>query len=273
MIRAIAIAVFVLLPVYASDIVYAGGGAFTQIADGNGTQTTIMLVNLDNVPATYTLNFYDDNGAALPLSTTANQTPSSQLTGTLAVGGSTIIQTNGGGTTSVTGWGLLLTGTNQATGNRFTIGGTAVFGLALPGNPLVEASVPLDTGADTTWVIPFDHTTSAAGVAIANSWQSTPITVNVTAYDQNGTSLFAAPKTIQLKGGGHTSFMLTNYAELTGQKGIVVFAGPNSSTGGITDPNNPSGWINVLGLRATNSTLTSIIPLVPCNYNGTNCTN
>lgn len=265
MIRAIAIAAFVVLPVYASDIVYAGGGAFTQIADGNGTHTTITLVNLDSVPATYTLNFYDDNGVALPLSTTASQTPSSQLTGTLAVGGSTIIQTNG--TTSVTGWGLLLTGKNQATGSSFTIGGTVVFGLALPGNPLVEASVPLDTGADTTWVIPFDHTSSAAGVAVANSWQSTPITVNVTAYDQNGTPLFAAPKTIQLKGGGHTSFMLTNYTELNMQKGIVVFTGVPS------DQNNASGWINVLGLRATPTTLTSIIPLVPCNSNGTNCTN
>lgn len=266
MIRAIAIAALVVLPVYASDIVYAGGGAFTQIEDGNATQTTITLVNLDSVAASYTLYFYDDNGSPLNLSTTAGIGPS--LKGSLPVNGSTTIQTNGGGTTALTGWGLLLTDTNTATGNKFTIGGSVVFGQPLSGISLVEASVPLDTGADTIWAVPFDQTgTTVAGVAVANSWQNTPITVNVTAYDQNGTSLFAAPKTIQLKGNGHTSFLLTNYTELTGQKGIVVFTGVPS------DQNNAQGWINVLGLRATPVTLTSIIPLVPCNYNGSNCTN
>lgn len=266
MIRSIAIAAFILLPVYASDIVYPGGGAFTQIEDGAGTQTTITLVNLDSAAASYTLYFFDDNGNPLNLSTTAGAGTS--LQGNLPIDGSTTIQTNGGGATILSGWGLLIPGKNSA-GNYFTIGGTAVFAQPLPGNPLVEASVPLDTGADTIWVIPFDQTgTTLAGVAVANSWQNTPITVSVSAFGQDGTALFAAPKTIQLAGNGHTSFLLTNYTELTGQKGIVVFTGVPSG-----NANNTSGWINVLGLRATPTTLTSIIPLVPCLSNGTNCTN
>lgn len=268
MIRSIAIAALFLLPVYASDIVYPGGGAFTQIEDGGGTQTTITIVNLDSVAASYTLSFFADDGTPLTLSTTAGV--GNTFSNTLPFMGSTTIQTNGGGATVLSGWGLLLTGKNNATGNQFQIGGTAVFGQPLPGLSRVEASVPLDTGADTTWVFPFDHTNgTVGGVAIANSWQKTPITVSVTAYDQNGTALFAAPKTIQLNGNGHTSFLLTNYTELAERKGIVVFSGPNPGT----DSSNASGWINVLGLRATPTTLTSVIPLVPCNSNGTNCTN
>lgn len=266
MIRSIAIAALFSLPMYASDIVYPGGGAFTQIEDGGGTQTTFTIVNLDSVAASYTLYFFDDNGNPLTVSTTAGT--GSNLPGTLPVRGSITIQTNGGGATALTGWALLLSGTNTATNSQFQIGGTAVFGQPLPGISRVEASVPLDTGADTTWVIPFDNTNATlGGVAIANSWQKTPITVNVTAYDQNGTSLFAAPKPIQLNGNGHTSFLLTNYTELANQKGVVIFTGVPS------DQNNAQGWINVLGLRATPTTLTSIIPLVPCNSNGTNCTN
>ena len=72
----------------ASDLVYPGGGVLAEIADGGGIQTTITLVNLDSLPAPYTLKFYDDNGNPLTLGTTAGA-PSSQLTGILSSGRST----------------------------------------------------------------------------------------------------------------------------------------------------------------------------------------
>jgi hypothetical protein len=59
-----------------------------EIADGGGIQTTLTLVNLDSLPAPYTLTFYDDNGNPLTLSTAAGP-PSSQLTGILGSGAST----------------------------------------------------------------------------------------------------------------------------------------------------------------------------------------
>ena len=54
-----------------------------EIADGGGTQTTITLVNLDSLPAPYTLTFYNDNGNRLP-SAPPRGPPSSQLTGILS---------------------------------------------------------------------------------------------------------------------------------------------------------------------------------------------
>ena len=65
-----------------------GGGVLAEIAGGGGIQTTITLVNLESLPAPYTLTFYDDNGNPLTLGTTAGA-PSSQLTGILSSGRST----------------------------------------------------------------------------------------------------------------------------------------------------------------------------------------
>lgn len=84
-------------------------------------------------------------------------------------GASTIIKTNGAASTTSQGWALRETG----------YVGSAVFPLWLPGNPLADASIPLDTGSDTLFAIPFDHTTAVTGVALTNTYQSTPLTVNV----------------------------------------------------------------------------------------------
>lgn len=118
------------LPARASDLVYPGGGALAEIVDGGGFQTTITLVNLDSLPAPYTLKFYDDNGNPLTLSTTAGS-PSTQLTGTLSSGGSTVIKTNGGASTSTGGWALLQTTFSQDSAGLYhnTVGGSAIIGL------------------------------------------------------------------------------------------------------------------------------------------------
>lgn len=100
-------------------------------------------------------------------------------------GASTIIKTNGAASTTSQGWALLETGYVQDSAGyyHYTIAGSAVFPLWLPGNPLADASIPLDTGSDTLFAIqfaiPFDHTTGVTGVALTNTYQSTPLTVNV----------------------------------------------------------------------------------------------
>ncbi len=226
-----------LAPARAADIVYAGGGALSQVVDGGGTRTTITLVNLDGSAAPYTLYFYDDNGNPLTLSTTAGSA-ASVLAGTLSANASAIIQTNGGGTAVLEGWALLVTNN--------TIAGSAVFGIVLSSG-FVEASCPLDTGQDYQFGLPFDHTNSVTGVAIANAWLPTALSVTVTVYDLNGNRILA--DVFSLPGSGHTSFMLTDrYPQLNGVRGFIVFTG--------------SYYMNVLGLRATDTTFTSITPIV-----------
>jgi hypothetical protein len=229
------------LPALASDIVYAGGGALAQIVDGGGTKTTITLINLDPTPASYTLYFYDDNGNPLPLVTTANPTAgvaTDTLYGTLAAHGSAIIKTAGSSGLTVAGWALLITNN--------TVAGSAVFGLPLNGG-FAEASCPLDTGADTEFGLPFDSTTAVTGVALANSWLSTPLSVSVIVYDMNGNQILT--DNITLPGNGHTSFLLTSrYPQLANRQGFAIFTG--------------SYYMNILGLRATTSTFTSVTPIV-----------
>jgi len=234
-------AVSVFRPAYASDIVYAGGGALAQIVDGGGTKTTITLINLDPTPANYTLYFYDDNGKPLPLVTSAGSpsgSASTALYGMLAPRGSAIIQTLGDSSATVEGWALLITDN--------TVAGSAVFGLPMNGQ-FVEASCPLDTGADTQFGLPFDSTTAVTGVALANSWLNTPLTVGVTVYDMSGNQILT--DSLTLPGNGHTAFLLTTrYPQVAKQQGFVIFTG--------------SYFMNVLGLRATGNTYTSVTPIV-----------
>ena len=61
---------------------------------GAGWRTTITLVNLDTVPASYTLRFYSNEGTlALPFDGETGRLES--LSGTIAVGGSRTITTTG----------------------------------------------------------------------------------------------------------------------------------------------------------------------------------
>jgi hypothetical protein len=258
--RAVA-AFLILVPAHASDIVNPGGGTLAEIMDGSGTNSIITLVNLQSAAASYTLSFFDDNGAPLPFSTTAGV--GSAISGTLPALGSTIIQTNGGSRSITAGYATLSTSTSVQ------IAGSVVFGLTLSNGIFAQASVPLDTGEDSIFGLPFDETGDAAsaqtGVALANSsldGQYQPLGVGETAliqvsfFDQNGyqTSL----GTITLPFGSHTAFMLdTKYPQLVGQKGTVLFVGADAS--------NYFYYIRVLGIHATPTTYTSITPLVPCN--------
>lgn len=270
------IPVFIFAPsARAADMVYPGGGVLTQVADGGGTTTTITLVNVDSLPAPYSLAFYGDDGNPITFQTTAGPT-SAPLTGTLNPNSSVIIQTNGGSSTTAQGWALLLTGQGGATttdtsGNvHYAIAGSAVFSLVLQANPVADAQVPLDTGFDTIFELPFDYTTAAMGVAIANADSNNQMTVNVKAYDLSGNPITLATTSLVLPGLGHTAFMLTSkFPELNGKRGTVIFSGTPTA-------DNQNGYINVLGLRANlpGTSLSTVTPIVPCNYNTQlGCTN
>jgi hypothetical protein len=231
---------------HASDWTQPGGGVFAQIMDQGGARTTFTLVNLDATPAPYMLNFYKDDGTPLTLITTAGTT--SSVTGSIPVNGSVEFATSGPATSPlVQGYAVLVT--------TSTIAGSAVFGLPI-GTGFFESTCPLDTGQDFEFGIPFNHTVAGTvvGVALANSYGYAPLNLAVTAYDQSGNQLVKT--TISMAAGAHQAFLLnTQFAALAGKRGTVWLSGTDAS-------GNPA-YFNVLGVRATNTTYTSIVPIVP----------
>ena len=257
----------------AAELVVPGGGVLTHIVDGGGARTTITLVNVDSLPSPYTLAFFGNDGSPATFQTTAGPT-STPLSGTLNPSASLIIRTNGGAGTMTEGWALLLTGQNGKTMTdangavHYSVGASAVFSLVLPGNPVAEATVPMETLFTAQFELPFDYTTGATGVAIANAVSNNPLTLNVTAYDLSGNPIPLATSSLQLPRAGHTSFMLTEkFPELTGKQGTVVFSGVGNS-------DNPNGYSSLLGLRVNlaNTSLSTVTPLSPCNQNAGKCT-
>lgn len=234
--------------VQASDWTEAGGGVFAQIMDQGGARTTFTLVNLDATPAPYTLNFYKDDGTPLTLTTTAGTTAS--MTGSIPVNGSVEFATSGPATSPlVQGYAVLVT-TN-------TIAGSAVFGLPI-GTGFFESTCPLDTGQDFEFGIPFDHTVAGTvvGVALANSYGYSPLNLTVNAYDQSGNQLVKT--TMTMPANAHQAFLLTTqFPALAGKRGTIFFSS--------VDAAGNQYYFNVLGVRATTNTYTSIVPIVPAN--------
>jgi hypothetical protein len=264
------------VPAHASDVVYPGGGTLAQVVDGGGTYSIITLTNLDTVTASYTLYFIGDNGVGTFFSTTASSGPAAILSGSLPVGGSTIIQTNGGGGTIQQGYAAIIT--------NYQIGGSVVFGLPLANLPLAEASCPMDTGFDYIIGIPFDQTTASYGVALANSfgdgqYQSAggnTANLSIAFYDQNGVNFYST--NMQLPYLQHTAFMLNNqFPQTAGKMGTMVITSMDTSAGAVSvcGTGGCPYAVKALGLRANaaGTTFTSVSPLIPCNYNGSYCTN
>ncbi|MBS1833782.1 MAG: hypothetical protein JST65_13775, partial [Acidobacteria bacterium] len=108
----------------------AGRQILAQIADGGGWRTTITLVNLDTVPASYTLRFYSNDGTlALPFEGETGRLES--LSGTIPVGGSRTIVTTGTTTTLSQGWAELTSTQN--------VSGLGIFRQRVTGRPDQEA--------------------------------------------------------------------------------------------------------------------------------------
>jgi len=226
------------LPVLAN--VNASGGSLTHATFNGGFNTLFTLVNNGSADAQATLNFFDDNGAALPMQLVLPQTSTpltaATVTRTLAPGASLLVQAQGqDALPSVVGSAQLST-----TGN---VSGFAIFNWTTFGQ---EASVPLETRNPSAFVLAFDNTNGVVtGVAVANvSGQAA--TIPVTIRDDAGAVMGNA--NIQLAGNGHASFLLGDkYSVVNGKRGTVEFGTPGG------------GRISVIGLRAkTNGSLTTI---------------
>jgi hypothetical protein len=214
--------------------------SFSQIADGAGWKTTIVLVNADTVPAFFTLSFWKADGTALPLSIGGVGTPVIQ--GTIPVNGTMTIASDGTSGDLSTGWGQLVTGN--------AIGGSVIFRESVPGQQASEAAVPILRPVSPTLLLPYDNTGPQTSLALVNPDPVNAAPINASIYDQNGNLL--ASGVINLPPQGQQPFQLsTQFPATNGQSGLAVFSNP---TGGA---------ITGLGLRFSGAPFTSIQMLTP----------
>jgi hypothetical protein len=242
--RANGLAALTTLPVLAN--VGTTGGSIAHVAYNDGWTSVFYLVNTGNASAQFTLNFFDENGLALPvpllLPQSGTTTTTSALTRTLAAGEMLAVETQAQDALTVAVGSAQLT----TTGN---IGGFEIFRWTTFGQ---EASVPLETRAPNSFVLVFDDTNGlTTGVALANL-NSGPANITTRIYDDAGALLQTAP--INLGGQAHTSFMLNDptlgFPVTNNKRGMVEFVVPQG------------GKISAIGLRAKNDGTLTTIPVL-----------
>jgi hypothetical protein len=211
--------------------VYVGlSSALAHIADGGQWTTTFTLVNLDTVPAPYTLDFYADDGSPLTLGIVGIGAVTT-TSGVLPVNGSTVLQSTGGQTLRQ-GWAYL--DTTQS------VGAEAIFTSQVSGRANYEAAVAIDQ-ASTSIEIAFDNSGGYfTGVAIANTDNNFPANVTVTFSDPQGVQIGTG--NFALQPSGHTSLLLNlSYPFTAGLTGTVAFTSDNGSIVGLGLRFNPTG--------------------------------
>jgi hypothetical protein len=209
-----------------------------QVVDEATARTTFMLVNTDVVPATFTINFWADNGTALRLPFT-DGTSASTITNTIPVGGSQVIQTLGANTlpASVEGWAEVI--------SAQSLGGTAVFSYQATGQ---EAAVPLQPRGGNSMVLPFDNAAGQVlGIAVANVDAAQDATVTETIRDENGTPL--SQRIFPVNHHQHTAFLLGSPAGIPASvpRGVVQY--------------DSNVEVYVLGIRYNGGAFTTVRPL------------
>ena len=218
----------------------AYSGFLAHLASGGGWKTTIVLENNGSTAAQAKLNFFDDQGRALPLPLSFPQglpaTSSNAFTTTLQPGAVLLLESQGPDATLSTGSAQLF--------SDGAVSGFLIFRYVPSGQ---EASVPLQTGTATSYVLPFDTTTGlTTGIAVANV-ASTATAIPTVLRDDTGALL--ANDTITLNAQGHLSFVLTDrYSSALGKRGTIVFQTP------------AGGQIGAIAIRATAAGAYTTIP-------------
>jgi hypothetical protein len=221
---------------------FVDAGILPQIVSGGGWSTTFALVNTGGITAGAHLDFYDDQGAPLPLTLTqmlVGATATSVATAadaTLAPGTMALIQASGDLST-LTGWARL-----SAQGN---VSGYALLAYS-DSSGTKEAATPLFIPQANSYLLPFDNAGGYVnGVALANdSAQAT----NVLATVRDSTGLTIDTETISLPAWGHLSFGISSrYPVTANTSGTLEFSSP------------VGGQLGALGIRAgSNHSFTAV---------------
>jgi hypothetical protein len=208
-------AIAVTLTVGVAGSVINGNPLISQIADGQGWRTSIILVNTGTVPAPFTMKFWKGDGTpmTLPLGSDGSV---AELSGQIAVGGSRIIQTDGVVSSLSEGWAELTTSQS--------IGGEAIFRQQVTGQADSEAAVPLIPGGGTRLLLPFDNTAFVTSMALVNADQNRSTNVTAVFRDESGTLISSGQ--LNLPPHGQLAFALPDeFQGISKRRGVAEFTG------------------------------------------------
>jgi len=191
-------------------ITSANSWRIAQIADGGNWKTLFQVINLDQVPVSFSFQFFDDNGSPLQLPFLNGQTGT--FAGTLGVGGTAFTETPGTAAALSQGW-AKVTGTGR-------IGVLAIFRQSVPGRPDSEGSISGAPSGSRVF-LPFNNTNGfVTGVAIANANPTQALSISMTFQADSGAT---SSGFISLPPNAHTTFVLTTmFPGLAGQRGSVL---------------------------------------------------
>ncbi len=225
-------------------VVFPGDRVIPQFVDGGSWKTSMYFVNLENHSVSFQVLFFDDfgNDMVVPI---FGQGRVRGLNVTLDTAGSIEFETNGTAPDLTQGWALLSQTTND------TVGGLAVFRQSIPGRPDQEAVVPIVSQFDNHFVLLFDNTAFATGIAVANPTTNSVI-IPVTIRNQAGQVI--DQRTITLGSYSHSAFVLADiWPATSGRRGTIEF--------------QTSGFgVGALGLRFNGSAFTSFHVLENANW-------
>ncbi len=162
-----------------------------QIVDGAGWNTRFAIINTDQVPVTFTVQFWGPNGSLLPFPI-LNGTPG-VLTGTLSPEASFFAQSPGTSTTLQQGWAEIA--------SSGQIGVTTIYQFN-DGGPRESIGTEIATLSANSILMPFDNTQgNVTAIAIANTNSTQALTVSMLFETDGGaqstSSLVLPPHTQQ----------------------------------------------------------------------------
>jgi hypothetical protein len=203
----------VLLAAPLAAVNVTGSNTLVHIADGDQWTTSFAIVNLDTTEASYTLNFYANDGTPLTLNIVGIGSVST-VTRPLAVSGSDVLQTSGGPVLNQ-GWARLTSSQK--------VGAQAIFKYHVAGGADYEAAVPIDL-ASQSFTIAFDNSNGYfTGVAVVNTDNTNPAVVVATFHNATGEQIVTGT-VATLPPLGHVSLLLNqSFPTTAGQTGTVFF--------------------------------------------------
>ena len=206
-----------------------------QIVDGAGWSVRFVIINTDQVPVTFTAQFWGQNGSALPFPI-LNGTPG-VLTGSLTPGASFYAQSPGTSPTLQQGW------VEIASSGR--IGVTTIFQFN-DGSPRNSVGTEVATLSGDNILMPFDNTqNNVTAVAIANTNSTQALTVSMLFTTDGGaqstSSLVLQPHTQQ------TFVAPTLNPAVAGVRGSIKFTAPTADMAIVGLEFTPGGQFTSLG--------------------------